>query len=883
VDLVAQLNSALAGRYLIERQIGQGGMATVYLARDVRHDRPVALKVLNPELGAVVGMERFLAEIRVTANLQHPHLLPLFDSGQAEGQLFYVMPYVDGESLRDRIRREKQLPIDEALRITAGVASALDYAHRHGIIHRDLKPENILLQEGQPLVADFGIALAVSVAGGTRITQTGLSLGTPHYMSPEQATGDRVIDRRTDVYSLGAVLYEMLTGDPPHTGSTAQAIIAKVLTDKPRSIRLSRDTVPVHVEAAVQCALAKLPADRFATTQDFVDSLRGARPVTVPSGWATPASVSSDPTIRAARRRARIRQWLPWSIAAAGALAALVAPFVRGKPEVNVARFLLSFSDTARLRSPTGVTIALSRDGKRMVYAGGPEGSGQLFIRDLNDLVSKPIRGTDRGQNPSFSPDGRSLLFTLDGRVMRIGAEGGTPLMVSDTGNSATWAEGGIILFIRNSTLHRTTPNGGVSQNVVATDTTRYRTVTWPRVLPGGKAALITMVLNGVAGFRLGVVKFGEDTVRDLGIDGTNAHYLPTGHLVFGRAAGGVFGVPFDLRRLRALGPPVQLIQDVIVKPGGATEFGVADDGTMIYRSGSAASRSLVYVDNRGARHPAIRTANPYVWPRISPDGKRIAVTLGSSLLNSAQNVVWVYDTESGALTRLSPAGYERPEWASDGKHLLMINNSERRVAIQPWDGSGQAATYTTHSGQLLEISVPRRGRGYLAVRIGGGQQRNIWIAPIDSPTALRPFLTTNADEYQPAVSPDGTMLAYVSDESGRLEVYVRPMPGPGARVQISTDGGAEPVWSPVGSRIFYRGSGSIMAAELTLRDRAVTVTRAKLFDDTFVGGGPSRANYAVTPDGLTFLFLTEGVSESRAVVMLNWFEEVRQRMAAAP
>src|SRR5437773_3596144 len=267
MSVTAQLNAALSDRYEIDREIGAGGMATVYLARDVKHHRHVALKVLNPELGAILGVERFLAEIRVTANLQHPNLLPLFDSGEADGLLFYVMPFVEGESLRARLERENQLPVDEAVRIAVAVANALDYAHCHGVIHRYLKPENILLQHGQPVVADFGIALAVSKAGGARITQTGLSLGTPQYMSPEQATGDRVIDGRADIYSLGAVLYEMLTGDPPHTGSTAQAIIAKVITDKPRSLRLGRESVPPHVEAAVDCALAKLPADRFATAQ----------------------------------------------------------------------------------------------------------------------------------------------------------------------------------------------------------------------------------------------------------------------------------------------------------------------------------------------------------------------------------------------------------------------------------------------------------------------------------------------------------------------------------------------------------------------------------------------------------------------------------------
>src|SRR4051812_40061971 len=353
-------------------------MATVFLARDLRHDRSVALKVLSPELAAVVGKERFLAEIRVTASLQHPHLLPLFDSGEADGQLFYVMPYVQGESLRGRLMREKQLPIDEAIRIAVAVGGALDYAHRHGVIHRDLKPENILLQEGQPLVADFGIALAVSVAGGARLTQTGLSLGTPQDMSPEQATGDRAIDGRTDIYSLGAVLYEMLTGDPPHTGSTAQAIIAKVITDKPRPVRLSRDTVPPNVEAAIDCALAKLPADRFATAQDFVDTLRGTRPVVLPSGLVTPASATTDPTLRAARKRRQLRT-AALVVAAATLGAAGAAFWPRSATEPKPARFVLAVSDSARFRNPPALTTALSPDGSRIVYSGGLENNVRLF------------------------------------------------------------------------------------------------------------------------------------------------------------------------------------------------------------------------------------------------------------------------------------------------------------------------------------------------------------------------------------------------------------------------------------------------------------------------------------------------------------------------
>ena len=278
-DIVARLTAALADRYRIERELGQGGMATVYLAHDLKHDRLVAIKVLKPELGAVIGAERFLAEIKVTANLQHPNLLPLFDSGTAQltthdsRLLFYVMPFIEGETLRARLERERQLPVDEVVRLTSLMAGALDYAHARNVIHRDLKPENILLQAGQPVIADFGIALAVANAGGSRVTETGLSLGTPHYMSPEQATGDRALDARSDQYSLGAVTYEMLTGEPPHTGATAQAIIVRLMTETPRSVRLTRPAVPAAMDLAIGKALSKSPADRFASCGDFATAI----------------------------------------------------------------------------------------------------------------------------------------------------------------------------------------------------------------------------------------------------------------------------------------------------------------------------------------------------------------------------------------------------------------------------------------------------------------------------------------------------------------------------------------------------------------------------------------------------------------------------------
>ena len=382
---LSRLTESLADRYTLDREIGRGGMATVYLARDVKHQRQVAVKVLDPELGAVVGAERFLAEIKVTANLQHPNLLPLFDSGEAGGLLFYVMPFVDGESLRVRLDREKQLPVDEAVRIAVAVANALAYAHTQGVIHRDLKPENILIQAGQPVVADFGIALAVSKAGGQRVTQTGLSLGTPQYMSPEQATGDRTVDGRTDIYSLGAMTYEMLTGEPPHVGTTAQAIVAKLMTEDVRPLTVLRRNVPAHVDAAVRHALEKLPADRFATAGDFAAALQAKGDLSALSGYRQAGTRAEG-----ASSRPRPREIAFIGLAVVSIAVAAWAMRQPGRiPEPLVVRTALNLArgEAVIAEGQVGASIAITPSGDRFAYISvGPSGT-HTFIRRTDELV----------------------------------------------------------------------------------------------------------------------------------------------------------------------------------------------------------------------------------------------------------------------------------------------------------------------------------------------------------------------------------------------------------------------------------------------------------------------------------------------------------------
>ena len=404
-EIMNRFFAAVAGRYRIEREIGSGGMATVYLARDLKHDRDVAVKVLRPELAALLGINRFLNEIRISARLDHPHILTLIDSGVADAFPYYVLPFVRGESLRARLEREKQLGIDEALDITRQVTSALDYAHRHGIVHRDIKPENILIHEGEAVLSDFGIATAVKEAGGSRLTESGVSLGTPQYMSPEQATGDRVLDARSDVYSIAAVLYEMLAGEPPHTGATVQAVIAKLLTERPTRLRVIRDTVPEGVDAAVAKALAKLPADRYASAGDLVRAL------------ATPGAPR--------RPMARSRRWVPMALGGAVALVAAIAAalIVAGKPGPRPLPDRVQLTLTGNAIAPS-----LSPDGTRLAFAEkqcDPAGdcTYQLVIQDT-DGAGRLVVARNIGYiyETQWISDGRFLEFAGSYPPLRHGA-----------------------------------------------------------------------------------------------------------------------------------------------------------------------------------------------------------------------------------------------------------------------------------------------------------------------------------------------------------------------------------------------------------------------------------------------------------------------------
>ena len=881
-DPVTRLNAALEGRYAIERELREGGMATVYLAEDIKHNRRVALKVLKPELAAVVGAERFLAEIQVTANLQHPHILPLFDSGEADSFLFYVMPYVEGETLRDRIKREKQLPVDEAVGIATAVANALDYAHRHKVIHRDIKPANILIQDGEPVVSDFGIALALGAGGGDRLTETGLSLGTPYYMSPEQATGDQPVGSSTDTYALGSVLYEMLVGEPPYPGTTTQAVLGKIIAGKPVSATEHRPSVPTNVDAAIRCAIEKLPADRFGSVQDFVRALAdpGFQHGEVVAGGVVVGRTA----------------WSPLQVAVA--CVALVSTLGLGwsllqpEPPEPVSRHVLGTGGWAGLDGPRfGEYAALAPDGSSMILPVGD----QLALKMRNSTEITPIPGTEGGRNPVYSPDGQWIAYAVGSEVFKRPLVVGAPVRLAEDVEPApfrvglAWLDDGTILYEpedpTTTTIVQIPEDGGEPLVVFEPDNLR---IWWVHGLPDARGALVVTTDNA-----LHVVDLRDLSSEVILEEVVRAWYTPTGHVVYVREDGALFAVPFDLDALELRGSATPLFEGV--RTNGATaDMHLAADGTLVYAEGGSTgwSRAPVWLSRdgpEGVLDPALSWT--FGAPAISPDGRQIALEYNSPGGDTPQDI-WVYDLDQQTFSRLTFEGaFNRyPFWSPDGREVGFSSDRDGLPALyaRPADLSGETRLLLADPDDALhEGSWTPDGRR-LVYRRGSVLTNGIldlWQAAPDSDSAATVILETPATEQNPSLSPDGRWLAYVSDESGQNEIYVRPFPGPGGRQQISTDAGVNPVWAHGGQEIFYLAGGGVLTVASFRADPAFTVESR---EELFSWGGLYNAlighpEWDLAPNDRRILAIgaPSQVAEagSRYVLVQNFFEELKKRV----
>jgi serine/threonine-protein kinase len=889
-DTLERLRAALSDRYEVSKEIGAGGMATVFLGHDLKHDRDVAIKVLHPDLGAALGSERFLAEIKTTAKLQHPHILPLLDSGEASSLLYYVMPFVVGESLRERIDRERQLPMAEAVRITKEVASALDYAHRHGVIHRDIKPENILLHDGQALVADFGIALAVSAAGGGRLTQTGLSLGTPQYMSPEQAVGERTIDARSDIYSLGAVTYEMLTGDPPFTGSTVQAVVARIMTEKPTPISRLRETVPETVDEAVMIALAKIPADRFATAADFSTAL-----TTHVSGFTREHSVERAGVGH--RRTDFFRQRGALALAALSAilLAAALWGWLRPTAPRQTVRYVLPF-DSSQALNGSVARIALSPDGSTLVFAGGPD--ARLFVRKRNELTATALPGTEGARAPFFSPDGQTVGYSTADYVLKtISLQGGAPISIADSivGQSGgNWGTDGYIYIsskIGTSIVRVAATPGSLPIPVTTLDTSAAEVFhRLPYPLPNKKGVLFNVYYGPISGRgeAIAVQNFatGKHTIL---ADGRFARYSPSGHLLYVSSNGALMAAPFDQDKMKITGAPFVVGEGVRTGLVGSADLAVSNSGTLMFAQGhTQTDLELVWVTRDGTATPVDSTwRGTFSFPALSPDGKRLAVGLGSTFGQTGD--IWVKQLDTGPALKLT---FENslsswPSWTPDGRFITYYSRhggfgtGVTDLLTKRADGSSQPVVQLPRKLNALESLWSPDGK-WLIYRTGT-VVRHIYAIRPGVDTAPITITTSPSSEVMPSLSPDGHWLAYQSNETGSPEIYVVPFPNStSAKWPVSTTSGSSPRWAHSGREIFYLdGAGNMVAASVTTSPTfSLGATKVLFRASQYIASPGAHHQYDVSHDDQRFLMIRSVGSPvpDKLIVVDNWFDELKKK-----
>ena len=881
-DAAKRLNAALEGRYRIERELGEGGMATVYLADDVKHERKVALKVLKPELAAVVGAERFLAEIKTTANLQHPHILPLHDSGEADGFLYYVMPYIEGETLRDRLEREKQLPVDEAVKIATDVAEALHSAHKQGVIHRDIKPANILLSEGRPLVADFGIALAVAQAGGGRLTETGLSMGTPYYMSPEQASADRDPAPASDVYSLGCVLYEMLVGEPPYTGGSAQAVLAKILMGDAPAPTVLRPAIPAHVDAAVRKSLEKLSADRFKGAQDFSNAL------------ADPAYRHGEMAAVAAGSGAT-----PWrSAAAVFASLFLVAAGVAGwsmlrsEPPEPVLRFSLK---TVENQLPSE-WLGISPDGSAMVASyRDVDGNWRLWLRRWSDLIATPIPGIEEPvHDPVISPDGLEVAFFQAGGELKVSSlSGGLDRTLAEgTSCCGRWGGDGFFYFAANAGHIRRVPTtGGLVEDVTSLGAEDGGTHGYLHPLPGGEVGLFTVFSTPP---RIESVRFSTGERRVV-TSGVRSYLTPTGHLVVGTADGRLTAAPFDVKSAELTGAPVPVVEGVTTKNGDIA-YTLSENGSLLYWRGASSTElaEFIWLARDGTVTPVVPgwAVDPgiggYGW-RLSPDGNRIAY---GDMGGGDGGEIWIKDLVGGPLSRLTfDAGSDgRPEWLPDGRELLFTSTrasgdaaGRRSIWKRRVDGTGVPELILAPEISVDEFTQSPDG-SWILFHAEGSSSRDIFAHRLGGDGQVTPLLASpDFHEVEPAVSPDGQWLAYASNESGVYQIYVRPFPNVGdARWQISSIGlGASgPRWSPDGREIFFGSfAGDMVVAQVDARSGFRVLGSQAFYSGDVIAAASTSGWFDVAPDGERLLMARRlaGGREPELILVQNFFEDLKR------
>jgi len=889
------------GPYEVLSPLGAGGMGEVWRARDTRLGREVALKVLPDDLaGNAERRSRFDQEARLLAALNHPSIAALFDVLEFEGAPILVMEVVEGETLAERISRGP-FPLKSALEVALPIAEALEAAHERGILHRDLKPSNVKLTPGGGIkILDFGLAKAlegnesaVTLPKPAEKTGTGVAIGTAPYMSPEQARGEPV-DKKTDVWAFGCVMYEMLTGRKAFPGATWSDSIAAVLEREPDWSYLPKGT-PQALQRLLNRCLQKDQKERL---RDFADTKLELTDLLSESFAGVTAA-----------RRAPLRGWkaLLGVIAVLAAFGALIVLRRPPPPSAGLRqpRFQLTLPRGVNFAMEVYSTLAISPDGSRMAFVGCGE-SCQLYLRERSEIVARPLPGTEGAGGPFFSTDGRWMGFAAQGKLKKIDLEHDTVVTLADAPSfrGASWGEDGTILFATGSAgLSRVSADGGEVEEVTTPESgeDNHR---WPQILPGGHAVLFEVLHDqawwnpGSRGHDVAVFDLESRTRRTLIESAGCPKYALSGHILFGRD-GVVYAAPFDPERFELLRPPSPVLEGVAMwsSPSqeglnGLVAYDLARDGTLLVSPLEARlpKRTLVTLDRKGAREPLSPLQRAYSNLQFSPDGRRIAVTVRTDA--NAWDA-FVLDIRSGAWTRVNVAEevstnprserfYKVAAWMPDGERLLLaVDPGMLLVSVDggdeperfPFAAIASATSVSPDSSAFLAAMQPRPG------------DWDIWRVPLTDQNAAELWLATPSREDSPIFSPDGRWVAYESNDSGRLEIYVRPYTGSAVRHQVSTNGGYRTRWSRDGREIFFLSGGSLWSATVQTSSGFDAEPPQKLFDlPEDVERGPN-APYDVSPDGQRFLMVQKDPLELRAldlVVIPNWVEEMKSRLAEA-
>ena len=882
------------GVYEIQALVGAGGMGDVYKARDTRLDRAVAVKVLPVHLAADRDrFQRFEREARAVARLDHPHIGALYDVGEAGGMHFLVMQYLDGETLAARLAKGP-LPLEQALRYAIDIADALDHAHRRGIVHRDLKPGNIVLTKTGATLLDFGLAKwrAGAVAGVAdvhatlatlpdSVTEKGLIVGTLHYMAPEQVEG-KDVDARTDLFTFGVVLYEMLTGNKAFDGDSSARVMAAILSAQPSAIATLQPLTPAALEHVVTTCLAKDPDARWQSAGDVARELR----------WITESDASATFVRSDASWIRRHRKDL--MLAAIGLFAAgLVAGAAvwsgigerSSTQPLPVTRSSLSFPDGTFF----DVGIALSRDGTHLAYALSRGGRYQLYLRALDEFDAKPIPGTEGACCPFFSPDGRWLGFSDGTQLKKVAVSGGAMQTICNHPDNyvpgvygATWGPDDTIVFSPSPRegLYRVAATGGTPQRLTKPDRAKHeKGHRQPQFLPGGRAVVFTIVPNDVRSFddaRIAVLSLDTGEIRILLEGGTNPRFVPTGHLMYVRGST-LFAVPFDPRRQEITGQSAGVVSGARTElDGGLTDFSIAESGLLAYVPGSlrGSDNRVVWVNPEGTVEPLLDGRAAFTGAKLSPDGRQLALTI-----TGPNDQMWLYNFARRTLTQLT---FEwdnlSANWTPDGSHIAFLSNRlgpYNYYWLTP-DGSPSVERLTDGPNRQGGGSWLPDGKSFAYVDTSPTTGRDIWLLTVAHERRTRPLIQKPFNQWFARFSPDGRWLAYVSDETGRPEVYVEPFPARGARWQISNEGGTLPVWERHGRELYYRNGGKLMAVSLQTQAIFVAATPRLLFAGSYLEGSVD-----IAPDG-RFIMIEPGPSEAAAThidLVQNWSEELKQRV----